>query len=440
MYLTLPEEWISLEEGSMERRFKVRLGELLDDAIVAPAVFRGVLPRLEKFVEPFAACLKQPEQQRHAQDYLMGLMSGVERKNIESIAYLHDQDRQQLQKFIGQCPWDYRPLSMELARQVGATLGEADGVLVFDPSAHPKKGNESVGVQRQWCGRLGKIDNCQVGIYMAYASRCGHALVDERLFLPEAWAKDKKRRKKCGVPKEVRFRTRHDLALDMLDEKRSLLPHGWVAGDDEMGRSTRFRRNLQERNERYLLAVPSNTLVRDLDATPPPYQGRGRHPQVPFVRVDRWCAALATSDWTTIEVRPGAKGPLTVEVVKARVQAKTERRRLGPEEMLVVVRERQQDGTIKHDYYLSNATVETPLIEFAQVTKAEHRVEECLQRAKSEAGLSHYQVRTWMGWHHHQILSMIATWFLTEEERRGKKMDASDHGAADSLGYCVAVA
>jgi SRSO17 transposase len=424
----------------MERRFQVRLGELLDDAVVAPAVFRGVLPRLEKFVQPFAACLKEPEQQQHAQDYVTGLVSGLERKNVEAIAYLHDQERQGLQKFMGQCPWEYRPLLTELARQVGATLGEADGVLVFDPSAHPKKGTASVGVQRQWCGRLGKIDNCQVGIYLGYASGVEHALVDVRLFLPQAWAKDKKRRKRCGVPPEVRFRTRHELALDMLDMNGPQLPHGWVAGDDEMGRSTRFRRALQDRHERYLLAVPSNTLVRDRDAAPPPYCGRGRHPQVPFGRVDRWCAALPASAWTTIEVRPGEKGLLTVELVKARVHAKTDRRRTGPEEMLVVTRERQDDGMLKHDYYLSNAPPETALAEFARVAKAEHRIEESLQRAKGEAGLSHYQVRTWDGWHHHQTLSLIATWFLTQEARRGKKMDAGDYGTEHPLGHCPAVA
>jgi SRSO17 transposase len=424
----------------MERRFKVRLDELLEDAVVAPAVFRGVLPRLEKFVQPFAACLQEPEQKEHVQEYVAGLVSSLERKNVEAIAYWHDQERQGLQKFVGQCPWDYRPLLIELARQVGTTLGEADGILVFDPSAHPKKGTASVGVQRQWCGRLGKIDNCQVGIYLAYVSRLEHALVDVRLYLPEAWATDKKRRKKCRVPQEVRFKTRHALALDMLDEKGLLLPHTWVTGDDEMGRSTRFRRDLQARNERYLLAVPSNTLVRDLDARPPPYQGRGPRPQMPFVRVDRWCAALPASAWTTIEVRPGEKGPLTVELVKAHVQAKTERRRAGPEETLVVARERQADGTVKHDYYLSNDTTQVPLAEFARVAKAEHRIEECLQRAKSEAGLSHYQVRTWNGWHHHQTLSLMATWFLTQEQRRGKKMDSGDHGPADPLGYCHVVA
>jgi SRSO17 transposase len=348
---------------------------------------------------------------------------------------LHDQDRLPLQKFIGCSPWDHQPLLRELARQVGTELGEADGVIVFDPSAHPKKGSESVGVQRQWCGRLGKIDNCQVGVYLGYVSRLEQALVDMRLYLPQSWASDKKRRKKAGVPKEVRFQTRHELALAMLDENGPSLPHRWVTGDDEMGRSTHFRRELRGRNEGYLLMVPSNTLVRDLEAESPPYGGRGPRPQVPFVRVDRWTAAQPASAWTTIEIRPGEKGPLIVEAMKRRVSAKTDRRRAGPEEVLVVVREKQADGTFKHDYALAWASAETPLTEFARVFNAEHRIEQCLQRAKGEAGLSHYQVRTWRGWHHHQTLSLIATWFLTQEARRGKNMDARADGAAAPLVY-----
>src|SRR5712692_6883477 len=424
----------------MERRFKVRLKELLEDAEVDATLFRDVLPRLGKFLDPFVALLKEPEQHQHTHEYVAGLISNLERKNAEAIAYLHDQERQALQKFIGQVPWDHRPLLGELTRQVGVELSEADAVLVFDPSAHTKKGTESVGVQRQWCGRLGKVENCQVGVYMGYVSDAGHTLVDVQLYLPEAWAKDKARRKKCGVPKEVRFRTRHELSLEMLHQKGSLLPHSWVAGDDEMGRSTRFRRDLQACQERYLLAVPSNTLVQDQDATPPSYGGRGRHPQVPFVRADKWAAALPTSSWTTVEVRPGEKGPLVVELGKARVRAKTDRRRSGPEETLVAVRERQPDGTTKHDYYLSNAAYETPLAEFARVVKGEHRIEECIQRAKGEAGLSDYEVRTWRGWYHHQTLSLMATWFLTQESRRGKKLDARNYGSADPLGDRRAVA
>src|SRR5439155_18644836 len=130
---------------------------------------------LERFLEPFVASLTDA-QGTHAHQYVAGLVSDLQRKNAEEIAYLHDQERQGLQKFLGQAPWDERPLVTELARQVGAELGEADGVLVFDPSAFPKQGSASVGVQRQWCGPLGKVDNCQVGVYLTYTSRAEHAL------------------------------------------------------------------------------------------------------------------------------------------------------------------------------------------------------------------------------------------------------------------------
>ncbi len=194
-----------------------------------------------------------------------------------------------------------------------------------------------------------------MGIYLGYVSRKEHALVDVRLYLTKEWAKDKKRRAKCGVPDDTRFQTRHALALEMLSQHRTTLPHSWIAGDDEMGRSSAFRRDLRTLGEQYLLAVPSNTLVRDLDAPPPEYSGCGPHPQVPFKRVDRWREALPESAWTTIDVRDGSRGPLVVKAVKTRIQAKTDRRRNGPEEMLVVLREEQSDGTMKHGYYLSNA-------------------------------------------------------------------------------------
>jgi SRSO17 transposase len=418
----------------MERRFRVRLEELRSDAEVHPRVLNGLLPRLEQFLDPFVKRLQRSEQRQNAQTYVAGLISDLEAKNAEAIAYLHDQDRQPLQIFIGQSPWDHRPLLSVLAEQVGSQLGAPDAVLVFDPSAFPKKGTKSVGVGRQWCGRLGKVENCQVGIYLGYVSRAEHALVDVRLYLTKEWAKDKARRRQAGVPPEIRFRTRHELALEMLDEKGSLLPHAWVSGDDEMGRSTQFRQDLRTRHEQYLLAVPSNTLVRDLAAEPPPYRGHGPRPQAPFQRVDRWRAALPADAWTTIDVRDGEKGPLLVQVVKARVLARTEQRRTGTEETLVVFREQQADGSWKHDYLLSNALLETPLAEFARVFKAQHRIEECLQRAKGDAGLADYEVRTWEGWHHHQTLSLIATWFLTQEARRGKKMDSRPHRAAGAFG------
>jgi SRSO17 transposase len=414
----------------MERRFQARLDELLADAVVYPRLLRGTLARLESFLKPFTTALGSPEQCTNAQLYVQGLLSDLHSKDIESIAYLHDRERQGLQKFIGQHPWVHQPLISELARQVGTELGEPDGVIVFDPSSFPKKGTESVGVQRQWCGRLGKVENCQVGVYLGYVSRKDHALVDFRLYLGREWTGDRKRMNKAGVPKDVRFSTRHELALDMLDEHSSLLPHQWIAGDDEMGRSSWFRQELRSRDESYLLAVPSNTLVRDLVPPDPPYSGQGRHRRTPFVRADLWRAGLPEDAWQTVDVRDGEKGPLVVQAAWTLVQAKTEGKVSDVVESLVVFREQQGDGTFKHDYLLSNRILSEPLAEFARVYKAEHRVEESLKRAKSEAGLGDYQVRTWEGWHHHQTLSLLATWFLSEEARRGKNTDTGLDGAA----------
>src|ERR671910_445575 len=164
----------------MERRFRVRLGELRDDATVHPGLLRGVVARLGEFVRPFAAALGPDARRRNAARYVRGLLSNLGAKTAEAIAYLHDRERQGLQKFVGQSPWDHRPLLAELARQVGAELGEPDAVLAFDPSAFAKKGDRSVGVQRQWCGRLGKLENCQVGVYLGYVSRRGPPPGDSR--------------------------------------------------------------------------------------------------------------------------------------------------------------------------------------------------------------------------------------------------------------------
>src|SRR3954452_7969453 len=202
---------------------------MVEDAEVPPEMLEGMLTRLETFVQPFAAALEEPAQRRHALEYMTGLLSDLEHKTGEGIAYLHDQPRQGIQKFIGQVPWDHRPLLATLADQVGERLGEPDAVLVFDPSGFAKKGVKSVGVARQWCGRLGKVDNCQVGVYMAYVSRKEHAIVNTRLYLPEGWAKDRGRREEAGVPEAIKFQTRHGLALEMLEECGGGVPPARVA-------------------------------------------------------------------------------------------------------------------------------------------------------------------------------------------------------------------
>jgi SRSO17 transposase len=273
---------------------------------------------------------------------------------------------------------------------------------------------------------------------LGYVSGQGHTLVDMRLYLPKEWTTDKARLDKAGVPNDHRgYRSRHQLALDMLQASGTRLPHGWIAGDDEMGRPYWFRRRLDGLGERYMLAVPGNTLLRDLETAPPEHTRRGRRPQRPWQRVDAWSASLEDGAWKRIDVRDGSKRPLVVDVVKRRVVARTPRRQQGDEELVVVLRYRDRDNqqVVKVDFSLSNAEPGTSLWQLARVAKAEHRIEECLQRSKSEAGLADYEVRHWTGWHHHQTLSLLATWFLVMETLRGKKMDPSDDVTADTGGH-----
>ncbi len=174
---------------------------------------------------------------------------------------------------MGRSDWNEQPLLSHLRREVAERLGEPDGVLIVDGSATPKKGTESVGVARQWCGRLGKVENCQVGVHLAYAGKGSCTLVDMRLYLPKEWAEDPGRLAKAHVPAEVKFKKAWELADEMLRLDREALPYSWVLGDDEFGRPARFRDRLAARGERYLLEVPSNIVVRKVRG-----DGAGRPP------------------------------------------------------------------------------------------------------------------------------------------------------------------
>ena len=173
---------------------------------------------------------------------------------------------------------------------------------------------------------------------MGYVSRQDHALLDFRLYLPEDWARDKQRRHACHGPEDVHYRTRHDQCLEMLDLWGAQGPHGWVVGDDELGRHSRFRQQLRERGERYVLGVPCTTTMRDLEAPLPEYQGCGRRPKAPWQSVTQWRQSLSPTAWTRLTVRDGAKGPVAIETVTRRVQTRIERKRTGPDEWLVVTR------------------------------------------------------------------------------------------------------
>lgn len=403
---------------------------LLADATLSADQVSGCLDHLTTFLGRYLPLFYREEQRELATVVLQGRLSGLERKTCEPIAVQAQRPRKPVQHFVGCGRWDDDAILVELRRHVRETLADPTAVLVLDPSAFPKKGTQSCGVQRQWCGRLGKIENCQAGVFLLYAAREGHAPLDRRLYLPQEWAEDGERRKKTHVPKKVRFQEKWRIGLDLLDHSRKDLPHGWVAGDDEFGRVLAFRAGLRERQERYVLDVPCNTLVRDLDEPPPPRRCRlGPAPKPPFRRVDEWTQRQPASAWQRFEVRPGEKGPLVVEAVQGlHMRTKDENGHIGPVERLVVIRSVEAQPRVW--YTLSNAAAEVPLIEVVFAHGERHWVEDLFAHGNGEVGLDHYEVRSWQGWHHHMTLSLLALWFLTlERNRLGEKKTGAD-GAA----------
>ena len=312
----------------------------------------------------------------------------------------------------------------ELRRHVAQERGDPDGVLVLDPSGFAKSGDASCGVARQWCGRLGKVENCQVGVFLTYATARGYAPLDRPLYLPREWAEDDERRKETHVPEAVTFQESWRIGLDLLDRSGPDVPFGWVAGDDEFGRASAFRAALRERGLRYVLDVPSTTSIRDLGETPAP-----GHRLPPWRRVDAWAEAQPSSRWRRLVVGDGAKGPRVVRALETWVQAKGEKGRVGPLERLVVIRTVAEESQVW--YTLSNAS-DVPLPGVVQAHGRRHGIEEMLQAGKGDVGLGHYEMRSWVGWHHHMTLSLLALWFLIlEKDRLGGENPGFD-GAADA--------
>src|ERR1700676_2348613 len=242
---------------------------LLHDAELSASAVQGCLNQLTTFAQRYLPLFHRQEQRDHALTVLSGKLTGLQRKTIEPIATQAGLKRRPLQLFVGAGAWNDRVVLDELRRHVTAELADEDAVFVLDPSAFPKKGVASCGVARQWCGCLGKLDNCQVGVFLAYVAPRGKTLLDAGLYLDQDWAADAKRRAATFVPTTVALAEKWRIGLDLLDRARATLAGDWVAGDDEFGRCTEFRAALRQRRCRYVLDVPCNTLVRDLSERRP---------------------------------------------------------------------------------------------------------------------------------------------------------------------------
>ncbi len=384
---------------------------LLADAEISAADVRSCQGRLQRFLSRYLPRFYREEQRELAAVVIQGKLSSLERKTSEPIAYLADRERKPVQHFVGAGLWDDEGVMAELRRHVGEAMADPDAVLIVDPSGFPKKGTHSCGVDRQWCGRLGKVDNCQVGVFLAYATARGYAPLDRQLYLPRNWALDRQRRRGTHVPPEVTFQETWRIALALIDRSTSALPFGWVAGDDEFGRVSGFRAELRYRHCRYVLDVPANTLIRDLSE--PPAAGKRRPP---WRRVADWAKAQPSWRWRKLRSGDGAKGPKVVRAIEAWVQTRDQDGRTGPRERLVVIRSVEQEPQTW--YTLSNAPVAVPLEKVVSVHGRRHHIEELLQAGKGEVGLDHYELRSWVGWHHHMTLSLLALWFLIQEKNR----------------------
>lgn len=393
---------------------------LLADAEVSAIQVAGCRRHLRRFLQRYLPCFYRVEQHDLARVVLHGKLSSLERKTSEPIAYQAGRQRKPVQHFVGAGCWGDERVMAELRRHVAEELADPDGVLVLDPSAFPKSGSDSCGVQRQWCGRLGKIDNCQIGVFLGYVSRRGQALVDRRLYLPREWAEDPRRRKRTHVPGSARFQESWRIGLDLIDRSGPDLPFAWVAGDDEFGRCAAFRAELRRRRLRYVLDVPCNTQIRDLGEAPA--EGRRRPP---WRRVDAWAQAQPKSRWHKVHPGAGCKGPKVVWALEAWVQTRDEGGRVGRRERLLVIR--TVDREPRCWYALSNGGAEVPLATVVEVHGRRHGAEELFGAGKGEVGLGHYEVRSWVGWHHHVTLSLLALWFL----QMGKEQLGGENPGAD---------
>jgi SRSO17 transposase len=378
---------------------------------------------LTKYMKQFAPAFERIEQVKHSQAYVHGLLSDVTRKNVEQMALGLGEKVRSLQYFIGQSPWTAEPVTTIHQGLIGDTLGEPDGVALIDESSTVKQGVDSVGVARQYCGSVGKIANGQVGVYLGYASRTGYSLVEGQLFMPEGWFDETQteRRQACGVPEDLRFKTKPEIGLELLQkaEKRGNLPFSWVAADELYGDSPAFRDGVDALGKWYFTEIKSTAPIWRTRPKVhiPRWKGHGRRPtrlrlryasQHP-VQVKDVVKNLPKQDWLQAVIKEGSKGPIACEFAFLRVIES--RGNLPAGEVWLIIRRNLEDPSIVK-YYFSNAPTQTSLHEFVRISGMRWPIETIFEEAKGEVGFDHYEMRSWLGWLHHMLLVALAHHFL----------------------------
>jgi SRSO17 transposase len=401
---------------------------------LGPVELSRVRGRLVGFAEEVLAPLARKDQRRWGEVYLRGLMLDGRRKSIEPMAArLPDGDEQCLQQFVNQSPWRWELVLRRLAVRMSAEI--VPEAWVLDDTGFPKFGRHSVGVTRQYCGALGKIGNCQIGVSISGVTAQASCPLNWRLFLPQEWDDDP-RRGACRVPDEVRHEPKWKLALAMIDELR-----GWgltppvVLGDAAYGDITDLRLGLQERELFYVLDVKGVTSALSEDALPEQtaYAGAGRRPAAryrrPFSSLAELAFAAGAGNGQEVCWREGTRGPMSSRFLALRVRpANLKLRRLDPDAelplcWLLVEWPTDKDGPT--DYWLSNLPADTPIERLVALAKLRWRIEQDYRELKDALGLDHFEGRSWTGWHHHVTLVSIAHGFLTSERLRRPPLRAA---------------
>ena len=390
---------------------------------------------LKGFHENFTDCFFRSESREHFFKYMVGQFSELERKSIEPIALaVKDGNIRAMQHFVSDVIWDDDNILAKYRNMVSDDLGNPDGVLIFDETGFIKKGDDSIGVGKQYCGSIGKVENCQVGVFAAYTSPHGYAMIDKRLFIPEKWFTDEYalRRKKCELPEDITFMSKGQLAARMLKDivEEKQLPFKWVVADSIYGNSPDFTQAVERHpGLHYFVSVPFDTccwLTMPITRKKTyKYKGEIRE-KVVIEKTEKkpiTVASLAKSInnffWYRRKVSEGTKGPIEYEFTKRRIILS---RNGTPDKTLWLIVRRTIEKIPTYSYFLSDAPLSTRLPTFVWLSGLRWPIEQCFEEAKSELGMDHYEVRKYRGWNHHILTCMLAHFSLWHLKiRLGKK-------------------
>ena len=391
---------------------------------------RRLKPELDTFLDRYLPLFGREENYQHAERFVQGLLDGQQRRNTENIAEAVEGGVvRTMQKFVAHGTWEDAMVLRGLRAHVAETLGHERGTVNIDETGFPKKGKKSVGVSRQYSGTLGRVDNCQIGVFANYYSSKGHAFIDRRIYLPEEWCRDLQRREEAGVPESIVFRTKPELGFEMI---RMAVSEGihfqWVGGDSVYGDSPTFVQGVRELGKWYVLDVSSEAYVwvrQPQFGKPGPRGGRAQ-PKTKAISVAEAVAQLPPTAFRRITVSEGSQGPIVYEYAEMTVWFSEDGYPAEQAERLLVRRTMNQDAELK--YHRSNAPPKVSLQRLAEQRACRWSIEDDIKASKGQCGLAEYETRGWTGWHHHTALSMLALLFLVLQKLRLGKKRATDDG------------